>query len=312
MSQHGSWRIVLAIVVLAVVVGGCKEEEKKPPPPSPSSRFWPEAPTPRPIGGPREIRYNPDNIKGYAISVDVRTKPGSAVEVTAKMNIEIGFDVGAAPRSRDVRIRKLDLDVEGPGRIMKMLLDKDGFSVIDGSGPPKSGKRGDQGPVDVAAMVDNTFTTLTFTEDNQVRLASNAAHPFVALGGDVLDTALIMFPDLPNQVVTPGHKWTIERNVPLGQGIARVDVTYHLEYVGESACPSGAGTCAQILLTAATNEREIEQKGMTMTVAYRFLGKAFVDLDKGSIDESRVRMDMDVKVRGERIAMAGVYRIKPT
>lgn len=100
--------------------------------------------------------------------------------------------------------------------------------------------------------------------------------------------------------------------MPIGRGVARVDVTYHFEYVGDSACPSGVKRCAQIALTATSQDVETDQQGVKSKIGYGFAGKVFFDVDGGSIDESRVRMDMDIKVQGQEIAVRGMYIIKPT
>jgi hypothetical protein len=313
MSRHGSWGTVLVVGVSAVAVAGCKGNPKKRAEQvATAAEFWAEAPRPVASAGPREIRYRPENVKGYAMSIDVETPPGSRMVIDAKMTLALDFQAGTTPRSRDARIRLLELRASTGGKVTEMHLDRERVTVRSGPEPAATFKRGDPGPFDLAAMVDLPFHTLTFTEDNQVRLTANREHPFGALGGDMFDTALVLFPDLPNQPVTAGHKWTLQRNVPLGQGAGRVDVTYHFEYVGDSACPSGAGTCAQITLTASSKEVETEQGGFKMTIGYGFAGKVFFDLDKGSIDESRVRMDMDVKVLDEDVSVGGLFIAKPT
>lgn len=167
-------------------MAGCKEDVKtRSESIAKSSDFWPEAPKLAATGGPRAIKYNPDNVKGYGISIDIATSPGSAMSVTGKMKLALGFQAGKTPRSRDALIRDLDLDVNGAGRVMEMHLDGQEFTVRKGSGPPITGKRGDAGPIDVGAMTDKPFTTLTFTEANKVELQSHTDHPFVALGGDI-------------------------------------------------------------------------------------------------------------------------------
>jgi len=293
-------------------MGSCKEDGKKrSKSTAKSSSFWPDAPRPAATGGPRAFKYNPDSIKGYEISVDVEAAPDSAVSFTGTMKLALDFQAGKNPRSRDARIHKLDLEVYAPGRSLDMHLDDQEFTLRDGVHSPITRKRGDGGPLDVAAMMDKPCTTLTFTEANKVELRSNTDHPFVALGGDMLNTALVLFPDLPDQPVAPGYTWTLQRNVPLARGVARVDVTYDFEYVGDSACPSGTGTCAQIALTATMQDHEIEDRGVKSKLGYDFAGKVFFDLDRGRIDESRIRMDMNVQTRGQKIAIGGVYSLRP-
>lgn len=312
MSRRRSWVIAVAIVP-AIASVGCKDDTKKRSEAiANAADFWPEAPTPSTSAGARALTYNPDSVHGYQISAEIGTAPGATPSIAATMMLVLGFQAGKTLRSRDALIRNIDLDIKAPGQTMAMHLDDQGLTVQKGSESPTTFKRGDRAPLDVAALTDKPFTTLTFTEANQVEHQANTGHPFIKFGGDMLDTALVLFPDLPAQPVTPGYQWTTRRNVSLSQGAGRVDVTYHFEYIGDSRCPSGATSCAQITLTAASKDGETRSKGRSFKVRYGFAGKVFFDLDKGSIDESRFRMDMDVESGSQSMAAAGVFTVKPT
>jgi hypothetical protein len=46
-------------------------------------------------------------------------------------------------------------------------------------------------------------------------------------------------------------------------------------------------------------------------VTYGFAGKVYFDTAKGIVDESRVRMDMDVRAEKLAIPMTGTFTVKP-
>ena len=49
-----------------------------------------------------------------------------------------------------------------------------------------------------------------------------------------------------------------------------------------------------------------------LKVSYDFVGKVFFDLDRGSIDESRIRMDMTATAGTQHFALTGTFTVKPT
>ncbi len=273
--------------------------------------FWPDAPkTTTTTGAPRTIKYNPDHITGYSIAIDVGTQPGAEATVKVTMMLGLIFQPGATPHDRDARIKKLDLDMNAAGQAMKMHLDNDQLTV-DNDGTHVTLKRGEAGPLDVAAIMDKPFTTLTFSDANKVTVTSHPDHPFIALGGDMLDNAMTLFPDLPDQPIAPGYTWSEKRSVPVGNNMGRVDVTYAFTYAGDGPCPSAPTSCALFTFTAASADASMETQGITVKASYGFAGKVFVDTARGIIDESRVHMDMDVKAEGHRLPMAGTFVVKP-
>lgn len=298
------------VVVLAVAACN-KSAEKRAQEKATSSDFWPDAPKTTTTTGPaRAIKYNPDHIAGYTIAIDVGTQPGAEATVRAKMELALAFRAAAAPRARDALIKKLDLDMDAAGHSMTMHLDNDQLTIND-NGAPMTLKRGEAGVLDVAAIIDKPFTTLTFSDANVVTIETNKGHPFTALGGDLLDNAMILFPDLPAEPIAPGHAWSIKRSVPVGSNLGRVDVTYNFVYAGDGGCPSAAKACAHFTFTAASNDVSMENQGVTVKASYGFAGKVFFDTARGVIDESRVRMDMDVKADGHSLPMGGTFVVRP-
>jgi hypothetical protein len=188
------------------------------------------------------------------------------------------------------------------------------MTIAQGSEPPVEMKRGDSGPFDVGGMTDKPFTTLVFNTKNGVEVRSIDDHPFNSLGGtgDMLDNALVLFPDLPTEAVAPGHKWSVTRNTPVGATGSRVDITYNFEYAGDGACPSGAKTCSLLAFTAASKDAEVTSEGLKMRLSYGFAGKVFFDTERGVVDESRVRMDLDASAREVDIKIGGTFIVQPT
>lgn len=302
----------LSLALLALVA--CKDDSAKTRSEmaAKASDFWPDAPKVTKTDGARTLAYVPANVKGYTLDIDVRTLPGADLTVTAKMNLGLAFEPGEAPRDRIGKLAALDFDVNAAGNKMSMKLASDAMTIDDGSGTPVVIKRGEGGPLTLEALVDTPFATLTFGEDNRVTAKGNPSHLFTESGGDFLDTALVLFPDLPAGEIKPGHTWSVTRNVPLGNGMGRVDVTYDFEYAGDSACPSGAPSCAQLQFTAVSKDAETVANGITVKVSYGFAGKVFFDTAKGAIDESRIRMDMDVRADSYKLPMGGTYSLKPS
>lgn len=276
--------------------------------------FWPEAPAPTKGTAARTLAYKPESITGYTM-VAKGGSPGDAkLRIDYDMTLALLFKDGATPRERNTYIQMLDMKMEAATERMKMRLDHDGMTVTSGTDAPVTLKRGDDGPLDVAGMVDKPFTTLVFTDANAVELRTIASHPFNELGGtgDMLDTALVLFPDLPQGPVAPGHTWTVTHDTPVGTTNTKVAVTYNFEYAGDSACPSGKPSCAQLHFTASSKNTEVQSEGNTVKLSYGFAGKVFFDTERGAVDESRVRMDMDASVKGINMLIGGTFVIKPS
>ena len=277
---------------------------------SKAADFWPDAPkTTTTTGAARTITYNPANITGYSITIDLATAPGAEATVKVAMTLGLIFQPGTTARDRDARIQKIDLDLDA-GQKMKMHLDHAELS-IDAAGKSTRLKRGEAGPLDVAAIMDKAFTTLTFSEANKVTVTSHPDHPLVSLGGDMLDNAMTLFPDFPAQPIAPGYKWTVKHNVPIGNNMGRIDVSYDFTYVGDGACPSGSPSCAHFTFTATSSDAAMETQGVMVKASYGFAGKVFFDTTRGIIDESRVRMDMDVRAEGHSLPLGGSFSVKP-
>ncbi len=308
MIGRGWWIVVLVV--------GCKKDavdraEKV----ANAKSFWPEAPAVTSKPASRELRYNPDNITAYTMTGTGGTTPDAAAHIDFTMTLALAFQPGATPRSRDARIARLDLTADAAGQKMVMKLDHDELTLVQGSEPPMHIKRGDDTTaIDVAAMTDKPFTTLVFGEDNTVQVHTIADHPFTQLGGggDMLDDALVLFPDLPKQAVAAGYKWSITRNTKIGGTGARADIQYDFEYLGDGACPSGAKSCAQLSLAASSKDVEVVNNGMTAKATYGMAGKVFLDTDRGALDESRVHMDIDLAAGGMKMPVGATYTVKPT
>jgi hypothetical protein len=302
-------RLCLLVLVLGA---SCKDKpEQRSEKAVAAKDFWPEAPKPTQTSGPaRALVYQPANVKGYTIAIDVGTTPGAAATVTAKMLLALAFKDAKTPASRDAYFKKIDLDVNAAGQTMKMKLDNEQLTIVD-KGDPMTLKRGDAGAFDVGAMLDKPFTTLNFA-NNHVSVTSNPDNPFTALGGDMLDDALVLFPDLPTEPIAPGHTWTMTRTMPIGGGIGKFEVTYKFTYDGDGGCPSAAKPCALLSFTASSKDATVQSEGVSVTASYGFAGKVFLDLEHGTIDESRVRMDMDVKAAGQSLPMGGTFVVKPS
>lgn len=302
---------VICLVASAALLAACKDDPK-----SRSAKivdsndFWPDAPKATKGSEARTFKYNPESVKAYAIVVDIGTSPGAEANVNAKMTMGIAFDAGKAPRARDAKIQGFDMDMNAAGQRMKMHLDHDSITVDDGAGNTTKFQRGQPGIFDVAAVVDTPIETMTFTEANKVESVFNPDHPFSKFGGDSLDNAMMLFPDLPSEPVKPGSKWTMTRMYAPGSGIGKFPVTFEFEYVGDSACPSGAKACAQLQFTASSSNVDMSSGGMTGKVSFGFAGKVFFDTARGAIDESRVRLDMDIKADGHSLPMGGNMAIK--
>ena len=132
---------------------------------------------------------------------------------------------------------------------------------------------GDGGPIDVGGMTDQAFTQLEFTPDSRVVYHTIESHPFNALGGegtgDMLDNALVLFPDLPAGEIKPGHTWKNTHKTSVGGTGAKVDLEYEFTYEGDGACPSGAPSCAVFSFTGASDkDATVVENGITLTAGF--------------------------------------------
>ena len=305
MSGRGWW--------IALLLVGCKKNAvERAENVANADSFWPEAPAVTAKPTSRALRYNPDNITAYTMTADGGTPAGTGVRVEFKMTLALAFQRGATPRARDARMTKLELTVNGPGERMAMKLDHDAMTVEQAGKGSVTYKRGDASAVDVAAMTDKPFTTLVFGDDNTVKVHSIVEHPFTQIGGDMLDDALVLFPDLPAQAVAPGYQWSATRDTKMGGGGARANVNYHFEYLGDGACPSGAKSCAQLSLTASLKDVEVVNDGVTAKVTFGMAGKVFLDTERGALDESRVHMVIDLAAGSVKLPIGATYSVKPT
>ncbi len=302
---------LLALVLLSACKDSAKDRSARA---AAAVDFWPEAPAATSKTGTRTLRYIPDNVKGYVLIATGGTPKGSQAKLDYTMTIDLSFGPSAMPRTRDVKIKKLELTMAGSGQDLEMRLDAQEMYVKEGTQEPVRMKRDDGGPLDIAGMTDKPFTRAVFTDENRMELASIEDHPFNTLGGtgDMLDNALILFPDLPKEPIAPGHTWSVTRNTPVGSTSARVDIAYQFTYVGDGACPSGAPSCAHLTFTAASKQMDIESEGIRVKGSYGFAGKVFFDTALGTLDESRVRMELDVQAAGVALVISGTFSLLPT
>lgn len=276
-----------------------------------SKDFWPDAPPVTGADAASTLRYQPDNVGGYRLLIDVKSLPGSAASITADMTLGLAFRAGAAPRTRAGHINELKLNLDAAGQVVSMGLENEVLSMR-ADGQTMTFKRGEGGIFDVDKFLDEPFTTMTVSEDSKVTFAGNASHPMVALGGDMMDTALILFPDLPPGEVKPGATWNVTRDVALSSGMAHVTVRYDFRYLGTATCPSGPPVCAVLELQAESSTGTAEEDGVTVKVAYAFAGRIYFDTARGAVDQSRVYMHMDAKAQGMKVAIGGRYTLIPT
>jgi hypothetical protein len=273
--------------------------------------FWPEAPKPTKTTGTRTFAYKPENIEGYTMTAGGGTPAGAKVPLKFDMTLDLAFKAADAPNERNAFIKKLSLDMNAAGQGMKMLLDGD-VMKIDAEGEQTTLKRGEPGPFDVGAMTDKAFTTVVFEPTGAVKVRTITDHPFNQLGGDMLDEALVLLPDLPQGAVAPGHKWSVTHDTTIGGTGTRTKVTYDFVYVGDGACPGGGPACSLFTFSATSPGVDMTtDQGMKVHASYGFAGKVYFDNDRGIVDESRSRADMDVKVQGMDMEIGAIYLIKP-
>lgn len=294
---------VIGLVAGAALACACKDDPK-----SRSSKivaasdFWPEAPKATKGSEPRTFKYKPESIQAYAMAVDIATSPGAEASVTAHVTMALAFAPGKAAGARDATLQGFDMQMAAPGQKMAMHLDHDRITIDAGTGQNVVLQRGQPGPIDVAAVVDTPIDTMTFADGYKVETVANPAHPFAKFGGDSIDNAMLLFPDLPSHPVKPGEKWSMTRLYAPGSGLGKFPVTFEFEYAGDSACPSGAKACALLEFTASSGKLE--------DLTFGGAGKVFFDTERGAIDESRVRLDIDVRAGGHSLPMGGSMAIK--
>jgi hypothetical protein len=303
---------VLALPALLFALPACKDKPTERATKATNAKdFWPEAPKPTKTSGSRTFAYRAENVTGYTMTASGGTPKGAKVPIDFDMTLDLAFKAADAPNERNAFIKKLSLDMNAAGQKMNMLLDGDVMKV-DSDGQQTTLRRGEEGPFDVGAMTDKPFTTVVFEPTGEVKIRTATDHPFNQLGGDMLDEALVLLPDLPQGQVPPGHTWSVTHNNTIGGTGTRTKVTYDFVYVGDGACPSGGPACSLFTFTATSPGVDTtSDQGIKIHVSYGFAGKVYFDTDRGIIDESRSRADMDVKVQGMDMEIAAVYLIKP-
>jgi hypothetical protein len=305
MPMRIAWLVLLAVA--------CKKDDPKDKAKAAldTESFWPDAPRVESATSKRALRYQAENIKRYTLAIDIASDPDSDVKISGDMDVTLAFEPAAVPNERGARIEKLTLDMNAAGQAMNMRLDKDELVIAQGA-EKQTVRRGEPGILDVAEIVDKPFTTLVVSADNKITFRANKDHSFTMLGGDMLDTALVLFPDLPAGETAAGHAWSVKRNVALGSGVGRADVTYNFKYLGDGKCPTGGATCAILQFDADSPKTEVETPGGSAEVSYGFAGKIYFDTAKGALDESRVKMHMVAKVRGINMPIGATYILKPS
>lgn len=299
------------LLAVALVGIGCKNDDaaKRAKAGAAAKDFWPEAPKPTVTTGKRKLAYQPENLHGYTISGKAGTTPGA--EVTVSVDMTLGFELvaGTAPTSRNAMLRKINMAMVAPGNDMTLDFNGEQITVKAGTDDPVTFKRGDAAsPINLDDLVTKPIAQIEFAPDGAV--TAHSSDDALQLGSS-LDSALILFPDLPAGEVEVGHSWTVQRKATLSENINEVTVSYQFVYAGDGPCPSGTGTCAHLTFTAASDNVKVTANGMDGTAKYGFAGKVFLN-DKGAIDESRVRMEVDVELEGHKLPLGGTYSIKPS
>lgn len=311
--------LLLGASLASVLAFGCEKKEAKERAKKDvkAETFWPDAPKATATSASHAFSYNPESITGYLLTATGGMPATHGVSMDFTMAFELAMKAGSAPNTRDAYIRVLDLDVTAPGNTMKMHLDGNAMTVTQNGEAPVEMKRGDGGPIDIGGMTDQAFTNLEFTPENKVLYHTIESHPFNSLAGagagDMLDNALLLFPDLPAGEIKAGHTWKNTHRASVGSTAQKVDLEYEFTYVGDGACPSGAPSCALFAFTGASDKDvTVVENGMTATVGYGLAGKVYFDLARKAPDESRVRMHLDVKVSGAAVTVNATYIVKPT
>jgi hypothetical protein len=302
------------ILVLALAFVACKSDPKaRAQKTAESEDFWPDAPKPTVTKGTRTFRYQPTNVGRYRMLADGGMTTGPA-QMTFKMTLDLDFRPGPTPIERNAHIEKMDLSMKAGPAVIAMRMSSDEFYFND-RGQETHVKRGDEANIDVAALTEQPISIVTFDpSDNTFRVRPNPEHPLEKLGStsDMLDSGLVLFPDLPTGAIAPGYQWSVTRNSPVGSTGARADITYDFKYVGDGACPSGGGTCSLLTFSSSTPGVDVTtHEGRKVRATYGFAGKVFFNDDRGAIDESRVRAVIDSEVNGMKMPITATYRIEP-
>jgi hypothetical protein len=303
-------------LVLALVAVACKSDPKTRAKESADAKdFWPEAPKPTVTKETRQFRYQPANIGAYRMVADGGVTTGPTDQRLAfKMIFDLDFRPGPTPTERNAHIAAMDLTMKaGPAEVV-MRINNDEFYFKQGADETRV-RRGEKSNIDVAALTEQPISIVTFDPTaNTFRARPNPEHPLEQIGGagDMLDSGLVLFPDLPTGAVAPGYQWSITRNTPIGSAKARTDIKYDFTYVGDGACPSGGASCSLLAFTASTPGVDvISDEGRKLHAVYGFAGKVFFNHERGAIDESRVRTVIDTEVNGMKMPIAATYRIAP-
>ncbi|HEY5922530.1 MAG TPA: hypothetical protein VIV11_12700 [Kofleriaceae bacterium] len=309
-------RLTITCVALVCAIS-CKSEPAKTraKKAADAKEFWPDAPKPTIKTGTRTFRYNPANLGPYHMFADGGSTD-SPIAITFKMILDLDFRAADAPTERNVHMTMLDMWMKAGPAKMVMRVNSNEFYFEQGE-EKTSIKLGDKdSPFDVAELTTRPLSIFTFDADGTVRVRANPDHPFETVGGggaeDMLESALVLFPNLPPAPIAPGHRWTVMHNTQLGTSQTRVDVEYAYEYVGDGACPSGTGTCSLLSFTASSPGVDATtETGIKVNAAYGFAGKVFFSHDRGIIDESRVRADIDIKSDQLSMQLGVTYSVKP-
>jgi hypothetical protein len=263
--------------------------------------FWPDAPAPSRDGGARVLAWKLDHLRAYEIEDDQRLALtiGNHVSTTGerKIAMELRFQAGAGPESRDVYIRRADVSesIEGFTRAeMKggysgirraVHVGHDGISIDRGYGP-KPYQPGDEVPFSIPNIGDRASTLVV---DNDGALVEDAAREFKGVFARPLLRAIALV--LPRDAIAPGATWTRHVSHDLPDGSEPFGATATYEYLGDSACPSSAErTCAQIRYTIVAEGTA--RHGVTVTGATA--GKVFFDIDHGIVAEERLVFDLEI------------------
>lgn len=303
-------RLALAAAVLLVAVG-CKKDDAATRAARRAEDIWPDAPPTTRRDLRHRLAYRPDAATGYQLRADVESEAGAAAALDVGMRMDVALRPAAAPRDREIYLRRLELDMNSGGTsMMKMRVDRDSLEIRQ-DGDTVRVRRGEPNErVTVEALIDRPVGTVTFGEDGTVATRPNPDHLLQEVGaGDVFDASLVLLPDLPAAEIAAGHRWQVKRSIPIGGG--SVPVTFDFEYAGDGGCPSGAASCAHLRFTAASAQTEVQAEGHQATVTYGFAGKLYLDLERGDVDEGRFQMNLDAKVAGRSMPMGGVYTLRP-
>lgn len=307
--------MVLLLAIACSPITACKKE--------PAARakaranaeeFWPEAPTPTIKTGTRTFHYQPQNMGRYKLVADGGSTE-STLPMKVKMILELDFRAGHEASDRNVHIEVLDMWATAGRMRMEMRINSQEFFFKQGQDETRI-RRGENAAFDVAALTEEPLTIVSFdAATNAVRMRANPEHPFAELdsgAADLMGSGFLLFPDLPQGPVSPGYHWSVTRDTAIGTTKKRIEIAYDFQYVGDGACPSGTGTCSLLSFTAATpGIDDLDDEGEKMHLVYGFAGKVFFNHDRGTIDESRVRADMDVTAKNLATPIGITYVVEP-